>query len=427
MRSAYEECGNQEGAMRKHGFVLVTALGAVVFLILAGASLLARGLWQTSASLRTYNRSSALHLAEAGIDQAARNLRTATTDDDLGLAPAEVTLPTGTFTINAQTPSGATRYVVTATGDSDQEQRQLEVVLQLEAESVFQFALFGKEKVTVEGSAFTDSYNSDPANGPYTPYPGTGNRGHNGDIGTNSEAVGGVVFTGDNVWIDGQVALGRDANIPPNHPELIVTGYDPDLVTGGTYPATDDQDVLPQTSDFPMPDVVVPADLLPFCDNHTVGTGNNKDETLSTTGGPLGDERYCYHNLDVKGGGTLTASGPVMIYLTGKLTAEGNTTVGVPSNPTTMLFQVAPTGEARLEGGQNPDNPNITGDTKFYGALYAPETTITISGNAQVYGSVIARTVKVTGHAVIHYDEALKARTDITNTFTTSKAAWREL
>ena len=71
--------------MRRHGtrrqgrggFILVTTVGVVTFFTLTGGSMLLRGLWQAYASSRIHHRSNALHLAEAGVDQAALNLRTA--------------------------------------------------------------------------------------------------------------------------------------------------------------------------------------------------------------------------------------------------------------------------------------------------------------------------------------------------------------
>ena len=40
-------------------------------------------------------------------------------------------------------------------------------------------------------------------------------------------------------------------------------------------------------------------------------------------------------------------------------------------------------------------------------ALYGPESDFTYSGNGEVFGSVVARTIKGTGSGFYHYDEAL--------------------
>ena len=384
------------------GFILVTTVGVVTFFTLTGGSMLLRGLWQAYTSSRIYHRSDALHLAEAGAEQAALNLRTASTGDDLMTA----TLASGSFTIDAQQSAGGQLYQVRTHGTSDLEQRSLQVVYRLIPESIFQFALFGDRQLNVSGNAVTDSYDSSV--GPYD----DDTAGHNGDVGTNASSAGGVTVSGS-IFVDGQVAVGSNAS----NPVSVVTGYDPLFITGGTDPPSDTQDVVAQTSAFPMPVVTVPVGV--SCSNLTVSSQTT--QTLSPTGGPNGDGVYCYHNLTLEGGVTLTASGPVKVYITGEFTAKGNSQFGVPSSPKLMLMLMTSTGDAKLEDG------TITGSTTFYGALYGPNSTIDIQGNAAVFGSVVARTVNVTGSAAIHYDESLTSITDVSNTFKTVRVAWREL
>jgi hypothetical protein len=135
----------------------------------------------------------------------------------------------------------------------------------------------------------------------------------------------------------------------------------------------------------------------------------------------LGNGVYCYGNLTIQGNADLTASGAVTIYITGQLIAQGNSMVGVPTSPKQMVILMTSTADATLEQG------TLQGNTEFYGALYAPQSTITISGNAGIFGSVIAQAVNVTGNAAIHYDEAVNDITQESNTFTTTRIAWREL
>jgi len=46
-------------------------------------------------------------------------------------------------------------------------------------------------------------------------------------------------------------------------------------------------------------------------------------------------------------------------------------------------------------------------DNEFMGAVYAPEASVTINGSRQIYGSVVADAVRLTGGADVHFDEAL--------------------
>lgn len=394
----------------RSGFILITTAGLVAFFTITGSSLLLQGLWRAGASHRAHDRSNALHLAEAAVDQAAYNLRTATAVDDLTAA----TLATGDFSIDPPQNLGNLRYRVTTQGASGSEQRELEVIFRLTQESIFQFALFGDTALNVSGNAITDSYDS--SLGPYDNDPAspTYNAGHNGDVGTNASLPGGVAVSGS-IFVDGQVAVGYDAPDPLS----VIVGYDPLFITGGTNPPSDTQDVVAQTSAFPMPPVSVPPGLA--CADFTVG--GNAVETLSPTGGQNGDGVYCYQNLTLQGGGTLTASGPVTVYLTGQFTARGDSLMGVPADPKQMMMLMTPTGDATIEQG------TLTGSTRFYGALYAPHSTINITGtgDAEVFGSIVGQVVNVTGSAAIHYDESVTDLTQISNTFNVERIAWREL
>ncbi|MBI3320951.1 MAG: hypothetical protein HYZ91_01635, partial [Candidatus Omnitrophica bacterium] len=359
----------------RQGFFLVTTLGTMVVLTVLGSTILLHGMTQRQTGFRLHHQFAALQLADAALDQAIMNMRTlSVSSDDVTTA----TLSTGSFTIE-QPPQlvGDQLYRVVAQGTSQQEQRRVEAIYRLTPQSMFQFALFGDSNINVSGSAFTDSYDS--THGPYNNDPNSPgyNLSHHGDIGTNSVITGGVTI-GGSIFIDGQVAVGPEVS----NPASVVSGYDPVFITGGTSPPTDTQDVVSQPTVFPMVSVSVPAGLT--CSDYTVG-GN----TTAT----LAPGTYCYHNLTLQGGGTLTASGPVTVYLTGSLTAKGNSLIGVPADPKQVVILMTSSSGATLEEG------TITGSTQFYGALYGPNATITITGNAKVFGSVVAKSVDVKGSA----------------------------
>ena len=395
----------------RQGFVYALSLLVMFFLTLMGTSILMRSVSEADSSERFGYQSAALHLADAGVDQAARNLRTPTDlTDDITTG----TLPTGTFTLDAAVDLGAQTWKVVSHGASVQEptrNRNIEVVFSLLPQSVFQYALFADLALTAGGSANTDSYDSrlgvygaclsgcgggSPVN----------NVGRNGDIGTNGTTAGSVALSGGSIFVDGQIAVGPGVSDPAS----IVTGYDPAMITGGTSPPSDTQDVVAQSSTFPMPNVTVPEGLT--CSDRVV----NGSETVTLTAGT-----YCYHNLTIQGNGTLTASGSAKVYLTGELSAQGNSSVGVPTDPTKMVFLMTSTSEATIEEG------TITGSNKFYGAIYGPQATINITGNAEVYGAIIADRVNLTGSAEIHYDEAVNTITEVSNLYQTSVVYWQEL
>ena len=388
---------------RQQGFIYVISLGVLLMMTMLSASMLIRSLVATGVAERSERQAAAFQLAEAAVDQEAVNLRTAAANDDVLFG----VLPLGTFSVVSVAPIDAQTQRVTGRGIVGSEQRDVEAIVRTVPQSIFQFALFADQRLSVGGSANTDSYDS--RNGAYD---ASTNHGHDGDVGTNAATAGGVTVSGS-IFVDGQIAVGAGVS----NPTSVVTGYNPAFITGGTSPPSDTQDVISQAAPFPMEPVAVPPGLT--CNDTTVN--GNSTTTLSPTGGPLGNGTYCYHNLTIQGGAILTATGKVKVYLTGDLIARGNSTVGVPSDPTKMIFLMNSTNGATLEEG------TVTGSTEFYGALYGPIATINITGNAKVFGSIIAKTITESGSAEIHFDEALAANTDVSNLYKTTVVSWRDL
>lgn len=306
---------------RKQGFVYIASLLFITVLTVIGTSMLVRSVSESSQSERFANQSIALHVADAGVDQAARNLRTPTDlTDDITTS----TLSTGTFTLDTPVSLGANTWKVVSHGFSAKEptrKRNIEAVYSLTPQSVFQFALFGGQSVAVSGNATTDSYDSRLGSyGSQTP-------AHNGDVGTNSTSVGGVNVEGS-IFVDGQVVVGPNVS----NPTSLVAGYDPAFITGGTSPPTDTQDVVSNSGTFPLPAVVVPDGMT--CNDFTVQGNTNLVLPPGT---------YCYRNLTIQGNANMTSTGQITVYVTGELNAQGNSTVGVVNDPTQMLFKLSAT------------------------------------------------------------------------------------
>lgn len=380
------------------GFLLVTCLGVVVFLTLGGTSLLVNGITESRLSTRLYNRSNALELAEAGLSQASLNLYTSEVTDDVMLG----TLSSGSFQVETQqaVPGFSSLYEVQAKGTSQLENRQLRAYYQLEQKSVFQYALFGDKGVELSGNLQTDSYDSrlglyddDTAN-------------HNGDIGTNSTAAGGIdmsaISSGGPPPIDGQLFTGPGVA----DPEAWIMGFDASRVTGGTDPPSDGSDVGAMPAIIPMVPVTVPNGLTCIDATNPVP--------------PPAPGNYCYHNLTLNSNTTWIPNGPVKIYLTGTLTITGTSDVGVESDPTQMIFYMTADSIGTITG-------SLLGTSKFYGAIYAPEATVVVGGNTEIFGAVSAEDIHATGSAKVHYDEAFSGGGGGPGFGTVSLKAWEEL
>jgi hypothetical protein len=168
--------------------MFVAALGIVMVLAMGSATLLMRGVTECTISERSRSQAVAFQLADAAVDQAALNLRTPTdASDDM----TTLTFSNGTFTIGelVNTPIGSNVWQVVTEGSSTDDStssRSLEVTFQLTPQSIFQYALFGDQGVSVSGSAITNSYDS--TTGPFDDTPGSPgyNKEHNGDVGTTT-------------------------------------------------------------------------------------------------------------------------------------------------------------------------------------------------------------------------------------------------
>ena len=426
MREAFEHqrmtvLGRPSRFADRRGVALAMSLVVAIVLASLGASLLMRSLNEDLIGQRSAARQEAFYLAEAGVDRASINLRTPTdTSDDIPPdATTHVVLPSGYFTLETPQLIGVNTWKVTSHGYSGSEHRRIETIYLLTPQSIFQYAVFGDQGVRMNGNIHTDSYDS--RLGPYNTNSQNGpiNHGQHGDVGTNStqganaNETPAVDLIGNSYQIEGKILVGPGVADPTQ----VVDGENASHITG-------DPMVVSASATFPMPPVTVPAALQSSCADLSL-SGNGASVSLPPTGGPLHNGTYCYHNVSLKGGATLTSSGPVTIYVTGTLTATGNsTTIGSSGAPKHMLFLMKPDSQALL---QNDEEGSLGGHTRFYGGIYGPQADIDVFGNAEVFGSIVAHSVQVQGSAQVHYDEGLAELTTIQNIYQRQVISWQEL
>lgn len=254
--------------------------------------------------------------------------------------------------------------------------------------------------VTLTGNAYTDSYDSRLG-----AYNVNGNRGSNGDISTDSTAVGAITID-LNSTVNGDVLVGPGGNT--------ATG----VVNAGTITGTTTTE--PSTWNLPL---------------STIPTGVVNQGPLSISGNTvrtLSEGTYWFSSLQVTGNGRLQVSGAVKIYVTGNINIGGNGVATANNAPPNLLIYgtVDPTNAAN-----KTTSVNIHGNGNFYGAVYAPAAAIQVTGNAGAYGSLTGASVTVNGNGGLHYDEALAnlgrfVTTTSSTTYTTTgftRYSWREI
>jgi hypothetical protein len=251
--------------------------------------------------------------------------------------------------------------------------------------------IIGLDKITIgASSALVDSYNS--SNGPYPNSPSNqASLFSNGTITLQGAKVYGELVSASNVILQ--------AN-------SLVTG---DVVYGTTLSNSGTAQTQPihQTS-TPLV-LAIPGDCGSFTAAPTTGnmwisgayTYSAAKGDLTVSGGGtavLANGSYCFHNVTVSGGSTLVINGPVKINVTGKFTDSGGSLQNTSHNPANLQVNSSYTGS---------NGVTVSGTSATYIMVYAPGTDLTVSGGGPLYGSLVAKTLTVSGNSQIHQDLGL--------------------
>lgn len=161
----------------------------------------------------------------------------------------------------------------------------------------------------------------------------------------------------------------------------------------------------------------------------------------STQGSP--SARFILGSISVSGGQTLTLAGKadgsptyIEIYVSGDMTVGGTSEIVLQPGVHAKIFfrgNVTIGGKGMLNGNARPSDLTLYGVTPASGstpqislggngqiaaAVYAPDYDVTVNGggnSGHVFGSVVGKTVSMTGVTNLHYDEALAATGQVNN------------
>jgi hypothetical protein len=338
---------------REAGIAMVFSLIVVALLSTLGFTMVSRSMGETNLSARSASRQGAFFLAEAAIDHAIGNLGA----DNTSHIPA-TSLPGGSYWAEVVS-LGNQQYRITGHGLVGSDQRDVEAVIQRSSQSVFQYALFGYSEVEIKNGAFTDSYNSTQGN--YDP----ASPGSKGNIGTNSTGSNDVTLD-NGAAVNGQVAVG---------PGLADPGSVVDIKNGAVITGT--PPVVSATSALSAPAVVPPPGP---CDAK-LKLKNGDTATLVQALSP-----YCYSEVELDNGATLSVSGQVELY-TGKLIVKNSSSVNysAASKPApNLIVQITSTNKV-----------DIDNSAKFVGAIYAPNSEATLKNSSIFFSAVISSTARI--------------------------------
>lgn len=393
---------NRRGIVLLYTFIVMLMISIVAAAFLFLASGRARAVAGEAASAKAF------WLAEAGIQRVVYRLMT---EPGYRSAPGNIGntgLGDGTYSVAVIKSGNA--YTITSTGAVYGVQRQVKTVLK---DTVFNYAGFGGSSVTMSGNARTDSYNS--AVGRYNV---NGNIGYKGAVGGNSN-----ITVSGSPFVNGNASTGPSGTFSdPTHTYIYGT--------------------VSHSNNVSLPAVAVPSALTGLASGGAITLGKNDSDRVLNSG------NYKFSTINISSVRKLTinaTTAPVNIYLTGNTTSISITNSGQIAIPATNTYPVT----VYTDGSTSVGGAGVVNDTfipsklllygtgtraitisnsgSFYGAVYAPSASVSLTGAGVLYGSIIAGSLTLANSGTVHYDQALTGVAPPTASGSFREQDWREI
>ena len=433
--------------IRRRGSVLIVALLISALIAIGLASYINLNLTSSRLARRTFTHYAALNLTEAGVEEAvwAFNRVSGGHDDGWKNWSNDGTAAWQKFDgfdFGAHTAGSVKVYVTTFNPVAGVNPKVIALAtvnppgqapvskmleLTLRRRSYFTSGLVAKNSITFNGSVSSvDSWNSDPDNSALTapvPY-STSVRLDHGSVACASVNNTAVLVKQANIW--GFVATGG------SQPQVGTNG----TILGVNSPTGVSVDPARVSTDFnaDFATVTAPTDGTPLA---SVGT------SLGTLGQTT---RWRIPGISLTGKQTLTILGDVTIILTASSGATALSVTGTASLiiPAGSKLTIYTEGDVKIAGNgltnsntqpstcifwgtsqsASPEIIQIAGNGALKSLVYVPNGSVTLSGNGDMMGSVVALDITLNGNAAFHYDESL-ANYSPNTPFGVSK--WREV
>jgi Flp pilus assembly protein TadG len=231
------------------------------------------------------------------------------------------------------------------------------------------FAAVGLEFIDMDGNS-TDSYSS--SGNVVSPYLGS-------------------IASNGNIKLTGNSFVQGDA-----HPGVGKTVIGANRVSGNTSP-------LPEPLNMPATDpgtirTINDNGMIPTWARETDGSIKLKASEVLT----LHPGNYYIKDLDLTAGSILKVTGPVSLYIWGAIEMHGHAEVASNLPKNLKLITV------KGPNGENPGTVTLNSGTAIYGELYAPLSPVIYKGSGSMYGSLVGKSIYMTGNSQLHYDVTLK-------------------
>lgn len=383
---------------KNKGSVLAFAVVIAMILVLVGMALLSLGAQSRIESTKTIHELNARCAADAGLARALvilnNSLISKTWNSSLLPTVTNEKLPVTDALYSVQSEFTDGQYLIESTGISHNNTRTVRAKLRLKG--LFELALNCKNNIILKAGTLIDSVDSrislNPAD---TDVPAI--------IGTNSTASSSIVLN-NGVVVDGDVVAGYGGVLNTVIKDLGAT--------------VDNQYVATNVVDFPA---VTPP---PYTAPNSPITINGGVKTMGNGGdyAPFGK----YTSIQIKQFGKLRITSPSVIYVTGNIDMGNGCEIIIDNNNNASLTLY-------INGNFLADNSaginNMTSDPKrfalygtstttqtlnlkaksdAFGVVYAPNATLTIYSNGNVYGSFVAKDFEQKNAANFYYDAAFR-------------------
>ena len=378
----------------ERGLVLVSVLLIMALLSAVAAGTLLSGQLDLRISANLKTRSQAFYIAEAGLHHAWQEMADSDGTNDLaalfdatGITPlfSNVSFGGGSYTVTAEPISGSSpkRLKVVSTGClpagepcAPGSSRAI-IEAQLRGESIFPCAICSQAGIYLAGGTKTDSFDSREA-----PYDSL-NAGTDGYVQSN----GTIALSGSTTQVNGDAAAGGTVSTNGGA-----------TVTGTT------------THNAPLRVFPPVASCGPPYSSGVGVTGGSYNSSTGELSGEAGnaivlsDGSYCFSNIQLAGGSSLTVHGPVTI----NVSTHSDLASGEVINTTTdaenlKVFSSLVSSEQGIR---------VSGGNQRYMAIYAPDAKVHIVGGGDLFGSVVGKVVESAGGVRIHYDKRLEDNQD---------------
>ncbi len=418
----------------ERGIAILFTLFSVIILSVFGAAFVVRSVTENRVALKHELSTRAFWLAEAGMQRGIWEVEsnnctglvqcgtatacTSCTDCGSGDKCLAGSLTHGDYDLTLNSANTLLTSVGSYPNRSVSSRVRRTVQTTVAGSSLFSYAAFAENSVTLSNNATIDSFDS--SLGTYA-----ATSGSNGAIGTNGTANGAATLN-NNVTVEGDVSSGVNGGSGS-----IAVGSNVN-VTGTMTTGVNDVDLAAVSAPSALTGLTANPDSSSASAPKSVG--NNASATL-TAG------NWKFTSLSLSNNATLTIDGDVSLYLTNSsaLSTGNNVVINVSAGSSLTLYtagaislgnnavinNVSKTPSDLIIYSSYTGTNGVTLDNNgsIYGAIHAPLTNVSLSNNMDLYGAVVGKNVAIDNNVYIHYDEALSSIQG-TGGFTTSQ--WQE-